>query len=249
MKPFSCISRMPLSLVAPQTPAWVVCGRPSSRANANAGPSGNDSSPSTSKAIWKASMSSSERRRSKNAFTAGSAVHSQGAAWMLPYASTNRPGTACSASTAASAWSTLWRPWDQSTVVVTPDSRASQAETQVAGVDVLGTEQPAVLEVVPDEVLGERPVGAVRPHRRLPHVPVRVDHAGHHDAAGGVDLERAVGRGQAGADLGDPVVDDEHVAARHHRVRVVHGQHGPVAEQHGSTVGHRLRSCLGRLSV
>ena len=33
-------------------------------------------------------MSSSERRRSKNAFTAGSAVHSQGAAWMLPIPAT-----------------------------------------------------------------------------------------------------------------------------------------------------------------
>ena len=47
----------------------------------------------------------------------------------------------------------------------------------VAGGDVLGAELLAVLEVVPDEVLGERPVGAVAAHRGLPHVPVGVDHA------------------------------------------------------------------------
>ena len=40
-----------------------------------------------------------------------------------------------------------------------------------------------MLEVVPDEVLGQRPVGAVAAHRGLPHVPVGVDHAGHDDAA------------------------------------------------------------------
>ena len=50
-----------------------------------------------------------------------------------------------------------------------------------------------MLEVVPDEVLGERPVGAVAAHRGLPHVPVGVDHPGHHDAAGGVDLLGALG--------------------------------------------------------
>ncbi len=38
MKPCSCISRMPSSLVAPHTPAWVVTGTPSSRATSNAGP-------------------------------------------------------------------------------------------------------------------------------------------------------------------------------------------------------------------
>ena len=69
----------------------------------------------------------------------------------------------------------------------------------VAGGDVLRAELLAVLEVVPDEVLGERPVRAVAAHRRLPHVPVGVDHAGHHDAAGGVDLLRAVGHVEARA--------------------------------------------------
>ena len=68
----------------------------------------------------------------------------------------------------------------------------------VARGDVLGAELLAVLEVVPDEVLGQRPVGAVAAHRGLPHVPVGVDHAGHHDAAAGVDLLGALGHVQAG---------------------------------------------------
>ncbi len=49
-KPFSWISRMPSSLVAPQTPAWVVTGSPRSRATSNAARSGNEGSPVTSKA-------------------------------------------------------------------------------------------------------------------------------------------------------------------------------------------------------
>ena len=85
MNPFSCISRMPSSLVAPHTPACVVTGRPSSRAASNAAFSGKDGSPVTSKASWKPSMSPAPvRRRSKNDRTAGSAVHSHGPAWMLP---------------------------------------------------------------------------------------------------------------------------------------------------------------------
>ena len=46
---------------------------------------------------------------------------------MFPYASTNRPGVSRSPSTAARACSGVCRPWDQSTVVVTPASSASQA--------------------------------------------------------------------------------------------------------------------------
>ena len=70
---------------------------------------------------------------------------------------------------------------------------------QVAGVDVLRAERLAVLEVVPDEVLREGPVGAVAAHRGLPHVPVGVDHARHDDAAGGVDLGGALGHRQVRA--------------------------------------------------
>ena len=108
---------------------------------------------------------------------------------------------------------------------------------QVAGADVLGAELRAVLEVVPDEVLGEGPVGAVGPHRGLPHVAVGVDHARHHDAAAGVDDLRAVGGGQAASHLGDPVVDDEHVGVGQHGVLVVHGEHGATGEEHRPAVG------------
>ena len=62
----------------------------------------------------------------------------------------------------------------------------------VAGGDVLRPELAPVLQVVPDEVLGQGPVGAVTAHRGLPHVPVGVDHAGHEDAAAGVDLDGAL---------------------------------------------------------
>ena len=101
---------------------------------------------------------------------------------------------------------------------------------EVAGVDVLGTEGPAVLEVVPDEVLGERPVGAVAAHRGLPHVPVRVDHARHDDAAARVDLLRPLRDLERRSDCGDPVADDEHVRVPQDGVRVVHGQHGAAAQ-------------------
>src|SRR5262249_6559544 len=102
---------------------------------------------------------------------------------------------------------------------------------EVACVDVLGPERLAPLQVVPDEVLGERPVGAVPAHRRLPHVPVGVDHAGHEDAAGRVDLGRALGYLEAGAaDGADPVAGDQNVGAMQDVMGVVHRQHGRVAE-------------------
>ena len=85
MNPPSYICWMPVSLVAPHTPAWVVTGSPSSRATSKAAFSGKAGSPVTSKAICTPIMSSrSSRSRSRNDRTAGSAVHSQGPAWMLP---------------------------------------------------------------------------------------------------------------------------------------------------------------------
>jgi hypothetical protein len=107
---------------------------------------------------------------------------------------------------------------------------------EVAGVDVLGAERLAVLEVVPDEVLGEGPVGAVGAHRRLPHVAMGVDHARHDDAVGGVDLDRALGHRQAGADRLDPLADDEHVGVLQDRLAVVHGEDGAVPEDLRPTV-------------
>ena len=106
---------------------------------------------------------------------------------------------------------------------------------QVARVDVLGTEALAVFQVVPDEVLRERPVGAVAAHGGLPHVPVGVDHAGQHDAARGVDLDRAVGHRQLRADGLDPLADDEDVGRGEDRVAGVHREHGPAPEDQRPT--------------
>src|SRR5690606_35276702 len=103
-----------------------------------------------------------------------------------------------------------------------------------------GPELHAVLQVVPDEVLREGPVRTIGTHGGLPHVAMRVDHARHHDAAGGVDLVGAVRHGEACADLGDLAVDDEDVALRQDRVGIVHRQHDPVAEHDGLTrLGYR----------
>jgi hypothetical protein len=131
-KPLSKIRRTPSSFVAPHTPAWVVAGTPSSRTTSNAGNSGNSGSPVTSNAIWKPSMSSpGENRRATNSLNSGLVAHSHGPAWMLPYARTKRPGTLWSASTAASACSIVCSPWDQSTVVVTPASSDSTADSRL----------------------------------------------------------------------------------------------------------------------
>ena len=84
MKPFSCISRMPSSLVAPQTPACVVTGTPSSRATSKAAFSGKAGSPVTSKAIWKPSMSSSVRRAVEEVPHGRVGGPLPGPGWMLP---------------------------------------------------------------------------------------------------------------------------------------------------------------------
>ena len=85
MKSCSCMSRMPSSLVAPQTPACVVTGTPSSRATSNAAFSGNSGSPVTSNAIWKPSMSLPfEKRRSTKPRKSFDADHSHGPCWMFP---------------------------------------------------------------------------------------------------------------------------------------------------------------------
>ena len=103
---------------------------------------------------------------------------------------------------------------------------------EVARVDVLRAEDLAPLQVEEDEVLAQRPVGAVAAQRRLPHVPVRVDHPRHDDAVGRVDLERALGRLEAGTDRGDPVAVDQDVRVAQDLVRVVHRQHGAPSQNH-----------------
>ncbi|CAG7643969.1 hypothetical protein SBRY_30942 [Actinacidiphila bryophytorum] len=108
---------------------------------------------------------------------------------------------------------------------------------QVARVDVLRAEDPAPLQVVPDEVLREGPVGAVAAHRGLPQVAVGVDHAGHDDAARRVDLDGAVGDGEPRADGGDAVADDQHVVAGEHLPGGVDGQDGAAAQDDGTARG------------
>jgi hypothetical protein len=80
---------------------------------------------------------------------------------------------------------------------------------QVPRVDVLRAEDLSPLEVEPGEVLGEAPVGAVAAQSRLPHVPVRVNHARHDDAVARVDLEGAVGGLEVLSDPGDALIDHE----------------------------------------
>ncbi len=115
-----------------------------------------------------------------------------------------------------------------------PGVERLQRAEEVPGVDVLGSELRAPVQVVPDEVLRERPVRTVAAGRGLPHVPVRVDHPGHDDAAAGVDLVGAVGNDETDADGGDPAVDHEHVVAVEHGAGGIHGEDGPAAE-HGRT--------------
>ena len=86
MKPFSCMSRIPSSVVTFHTPAWVVTGTPRSRATSNAAFSGKSGlAGGTSKAIWKPSMSlPPPNRLPTKSRNSGAAAHSHGAAWMFP---------------------------------------------------------------------------------------------------------------------------------------------------------------------
>ena len=101
---------------------------------------------------------------------------------------------------------------------------------QVPRVDVLRAELLAPVQVVPDEVLREGPVGPVRPHGGLPHVPVRIDHAGHEDAAGRIDLHGAVRYRQAVADRGNPLSANQHIRPGQDLMRVIHREHGRITE-------------------
>ena len=59
---------------------------------------------------------------------------------------------------------------------------------------------------------------------------VGVDHAGHDDAVGGVDLRRALGNLESGADRRDRLPGDKDVGVAQDRVRVVHREHGRIPE-------------------
>ena len=104
---------------------------------------------------------------------------------------------------------------------------------QIAGEDVLRTEDFAPLQVVPDEVLGQGPVCAVAAHDRLPHMAVRIDHARHDDSAAGVNFRCRVGDAQVRTDLGDALALHQDVRVAQDAVPVVHGQHGAVAQDNG----------------
>ena len=236
MKPASCISRMPSSLVAPHTPACVVTGTPSSRATSKAAFSGNAGSPVTSKAIWKPSMSSPasiwRRTKSRNS---GRRRPLPGA--LLDVAVGQHEPAGDGAQRVDRGVGVLDRLQPVRPVHAGGDAGVDALDggQQVPGVHVLRSEVLAGLQVVPDEVLGERPVGAVAAHRGLPHVPVGVDHARHHHATGGVDLDGALGHAQRGADRGDPVAVDEHVGVLEYLVRVVHRQHRAATQDHRPT--------------
>lgn len=108
---------------------------------------------------------------------------------------------------------------------------------QIARVDVLGAEDLAPVQVVEDEVLGQRPVRAEPAQRRLPHVPVCVDHARHQDAAGGVHHDRVLGCRQRVPDPLDALPAHQDVSALQQADRGIHGQHGGVAEEKGASGG------------
>ena len=205
MNPCSCMRRMPSSLVAPQTPACVVTGTPSSRATSKAARSGKAGSPVTSKAIWKPSRSSPPMRRATKSRNSGAGRPLPRALLDVAVGEDEPAGDrfeGVDGGVGVLRGLQAVRPVDGGGDAGVEGLEGGQ---DVAGVDVLGPEEPAGLQVVPDEVLGQRPVGAVAAHRGLPHVPMRVDHAGHDDAAGGVDLHGAGRGGQADADLGDRV--------------------------------------------
>src|SRR5262249_36754662 len=72
-----------------------------------------------------------------------------------------------------------------------------------------------------------------------------VNHAGHQDAARGVNLHCAVGDGQLPAHSGDALVDDEDIAASYHPQGRIHGEDGGVAKDYrtarGEVIGVRGR--------
>ena len=242
MNPCSCISRMPSSLVAPQTPACVVTGMPRSRATSNAAFSGKAGSPVTSKAICTPIMSSPASRSRSSSDADG------GVGAPLPRAGLDvAVGHDEPAGHRAQRVDRGLAVVDGVQVVRPVDGRGHagverlDGREPVARRDVLGPELLAVLEVVPDEVLGERPVGAVAAHRGLPHVPVGVDHPGHHDAAAGVDLLRCPRAPRAAAPTAAMRSPTTSTSASVSTVAgVVHGQHRAAAEHHRAA---GLRGC------
>src|SRR5438552_14877574 len=103
---------------------------------------------------------------------------------------------------------------------------------EVAGINILGTEDLAPVQVVELEVVREGPVSAEPTEGRLPHVAVRVNHARHENAPARVDLRRAIRHSELPPDFSDAVVNNEDIAALDHAKRGVNGQHGGVTKYH-----------------
>ena len=237
MKPWSCISLMPSSLVAPHTPACVVTGTPSSRATSNAAFSGNSGI-----------AGDVERHLEAEHVVAAPEPPLDELPEVLRRRPLPRALLDVPVGEHEAAGDRLQRVDGGVGVVdglqpVRPVDGGGHARVdrlerrqQVAGRDVLRAEDLAPLEVEEDEVLGQRPVGAVAAQRGLPHMPVGVDHPRHDDAVGGVDLLRALRRLEPGADAGDLVVDDEDVRPVQDVVGVVHGQNGASAEDDAAHV-------------
>ena len=234
MKPRSCICRMPLSLVAPQTPAWVVTGqaelaRHLERRLLGEGRVAGDVEGQlhAHQVVARVAQPLEEAPDGR----VGGPLPRAG----LDVAVGEHEPARHRAQRVEGGLGVL-----DALQVVRPVDRRRHAGVEgldrgqpVARGDVLRAELLAVLEVVPDEVLGERPVGAVAAHRGLPHVPVGVDHPGHDDAAGRVDLPGPLGDVEGGADGGDPPVDDQDVGVGQHAAAVVHRQHGAAAQDDG----------------
>ena len=245
---------MPSSLVAPQTPAWVVTGRPRSRATSKAAFSGNAGSPVTSKASWRPSS-----RRC--------ACAARGSCGRPGRRSTPRAPPGCcrrrarsgraptrSASTAASAWSALCSPCDQSTVVVTPASSDSSAASRLPAWMSSGRKCCRARGST------RRSTGSASSRRRSRASRSATCAGGCRSCPGitmpprRVDLQGALGRGPVPVPtsaIGSSTTSTS--ASGEHRVRVVHGQHGAAAEEHRAAIGAgsvmRAAPALGRMSV
>src|SRR2546421_1040701 len=103
---------------------------------------------------------------------------------------------------------------------------------EIAGINILRTEDLAPVQVVELEIVREGPVGTEPTECCLPHVAVRVNPARHENAVGRVDLYRAIRYDELSSNSRDAVVDDEGIAALDHPKRWVDGQHGGVTEYH-----------------
>src|SRR5262245_61723987 len=108
---------------------------------------------------------------------------------------------------------------------------------QVPCIDVFRAEDLAPIQVVEVEVVSECPVGAIAAQRGLPHMAVRVDHAGHENTAAGINLDGAVRHSEFLANCSDVLIDDENVATVHQPDTWIDAHHDGVAEHYWTAWG------------